>query len=210
MKKIMTFILGTLFLAPAEAQTLEGSLQETYTRFTAAHDMGAWMDAANRFALIATRWNQEWAANYYAAYAKAYVSLQETDPKRKDALLDEADSFVAKMNALNAASDESLVLGAYLAYARFSVDPRNRWQTYLKKMNEDLDKAKKVNPNNPRVYLLQAIPIFNKPKAYGGGPDKAKPVFEKARDLFAGQDTSSILKPYWGALENADYLGKCN
>lgn len=76
-------------------------------------------------------------------------------------------------------------------------------------MNEDLEKAKKINPNNPRIYLLQGIPIFHKPKLFGGGKSKALPYFQKAQDLFAKQDATNLEHPYWGAQENADYLAQC-
>lgn len=210
MKKIVTSVLALLALLQVGAQTLDGSLRETYARFTSARNEGELMEAANRFALIAGHWSQEWAANYYAAYAKAYLSQQETDPQRRDALLDEADGFASRMNALNATSDESLVLSAYIAYARMIVDPSNRWKTYLGIFNTDLAKAKQANPDNPRIYYLEGIPLFFKPKAYGGGPGKAKPDFEKAQTLFARQDTTSILMPYWGASDNQQYLSKCN
>jgi len=168
------------------------------------------MAANNKFDLIAAKWGSQWAANYYAAYSAAFISLHETDQKRRDQLLDMADKYVDKMNGINAAGDESLVLTAYDAYARYIIDPPNRWQKYLTLMNTDLDQAKKVNPNNPRVYYLQGVPLFDRPKTYGGGHDVAKPYFEKAKELFARQTTADASKPYGGEKENAAYLAKCN
>jgi hypothetical protein len=125
-------------------------------------------------------------------------------------LLDAAEAWLDKTNKLDAASDESLVLTAYVAYARYLVDPPNRWQKYLGIVNASLEQAKKANPNNPRVYYLQGIPLFAKPVTYGGGKTVAKPYFEKAATLFARQDASDIDKPSWGEKDNAAYLAKCN
>ncbi len=41
---------------------------------------------------------------------------------------------------------------------------------------------------------------------YGGGKEKAKPEFEKAKELFAKESKTSILKPNWGEKQNLDIL----
>jgi hypothetical protein len=214
MKKVTTAVWTVMLLALAvpkvKAQDLNASLTDAYKSLTTATAMGGLMTANNKFNLIATKWPNQWAANYYAAYSNAYISTKETDPKRKDQLLDIAENYVAKMNSLDGGSGESLVLTAYVAYARFLVDPRNRWQKYLGLMNANLEKAKRVNPDNPRIYYLEGVPEFNKPKLFGGGKDVAKPYFEKAKALFAAQQSTDITKPYWGEKENAKYLELCN
>jgi hypothetical protein len=213
MKKFTTTVFAVMLLATTvtqvKAQDLNASLTDAFQSLGSATGMGGMMAANNKFNLIAAKWNDQWAANYYAAFSNAYISLKETDVTRKDQLLDIADKYLDKMNGINAAGDESLVLTAYVAYARFLVDPPNRWKKYLDLMNTNLDNAKKANPANPRIYYLQGIPVFNRPKIYGGGKDKAKPYFEKARDLFAKQDTTTITRPFWGEKDNASYLAKC-
>jgi len=213
MKKTATVVLAVMLLAATttqlKAQDLNASLKEALHSLQSATNMGGLMAANNKFDLIAGKSGNQWAANYYAAYSDAYISLQEKDAKRRDQLLDMADKYVDKMNGIDANSDESLVLTAYVAFARYSVDPPNRWQKFLSLMTTDLEKAKKVNPNNPRVYYLQGVPLFDRPKTYGGGKDVAKPYFAKAKDLFAREDAANSGKPTWGEKENADYLAKC-
>jgi tetratricopeptide (TPR) repeat protein len=193
-----------------KAQEPDGMLSDAFKSLQTATGMGNLMAADNKFTLIVTKWSNDWAANYYAAYAAIYISLHETNTERKDQLLDQADKYVEKLGSLRPSSDEGMVITAYAAYARFLVDQPNRWQKYLELMTNNLDKAKKVNPNNPRIYYLEGIPIFNKQTLYGGGKDKAKPYFAKAKELFVHQDTNSITKPYWGEKDNADYLVKCD
>jgi len=209
-KTTIFFMAVALNTPRLQAQGPDKPLIDAYQSLQTATGMGQLMAADNQFTLIATKWPNDWAANYYAAYAAIVISQQETSTVRKDQLLDQADKYVEKLASLHPSSDEGIVITAYAAYARFLVDPGNRWQKYLELMNSNLDKAKKANPNNPRVYYLEGIPVFNKPTLYGGGKDKAKLYFEKAKTLFAQQDTSSIAKPYWGAKENADYLAKCS
>lgn len=214
MKKLTTAVWTVMLLASTatqvKAQDMNASLKDAFGALQSATSMGAMMAASNKFDLTAARWSGQWAANYYAAWSDAFISLNEKDAARKDQLLDLADKYVEKMNSINGASDESMVLTAYVAYARFLVDPPNRWKKYLDLMNTNLDKAKKTNPDNPRIYYLQGIPLFSRPKLYGGGKDVAKPYFEKAKALFAKQNTADITKPFWGDKDNADYLEKCN
>lgn len=214
MKMLMKTIIGFIFLLitvkQVSAQDLSTSLNDAYKTFQSSTSMADMMDANNKFNLIAAKWDKEWTANYYAAYVKAYISLKEKDAKRRDQLLDEANKYLERVNGINASGDESLVLTGYVAFARFLVDPPTRWKKYLDLMNASLEKAKKINPENPRIYYLEGIPVFNKPKIWGGGKNKAKPYFEKAKVLFAKEDKTSILKPYWGEKENMDYLVKCN
>lgn len=203
---LLAAIWMTSMVSRADAQTLPAALGDAYGRLNTAAALPAVMDAANRFSLIAAKWDHEWAANYYAAYAQTLASFKETDPKRRDQLLDAADNYAGKAVARRPSDGETLVLTAYVAFARFSVDPANRWKKYLDIFNEDLEKAKKIDPDNPRIYYLEGIPVFNKPVLYGGGKGKARPYFQKAAALFAKQDTSSILKPYWGEKETTVYL----
>jgi hypothetical protein len=93
--------------------------------------------------------------------------------------------------------------------ARIAVDGQNRGMQYSGIVNQSLEKAEKINPDNPRIYYLKGSSLFYQPEMYGGGKDKAKPYFEKAKDLFAKESKASIVKPYWGEKQNLDYLKQC-
>ena len=45
---------------------------------------------------------------------------------------------------------------------------------------------------------------------YGGGKEKARPYFEKAKELFDKENKTSALKPIWGEKQNLDFLKQCN
>jgi hypothetical protein len=62
------------------------------------------------------------------------------------------------------------------------VDPQSRWSTYGQEGAGYLNKAKQLNPNNPRLYYLEGAGIFGTPEQFGGGKTKAKPVLQKAVD----------------------------
>ncbi len=76
----------------------------------------------------------------------------------------------------------------------------------MDKMNESLDKAIQLNPDNPRVYFLRATMTFHMPEAYGGGAAKALPLFKTATEKFAAFESKTDISPNWGKEGNeAEY-----
>src|SRR5258708_24603753 len=98
-KTVLLLVFG-LALINVNAQTLEESLSTAYKKLDGAAQVSVMMEAGSQFELAARKWSTAWIANYYAAYSKAIISHQETDAKKKDQLLDGADQYFAKVNAL--------------------------------------------------------------------------------------------------------------
>ena len=69
-----------------------------------------------------------------------------------------------------------------------------------------IGKAKKLDPENPRVYMIDGTGTLYKPKMFGGGVDKAIPLFEKASELFLQEEDRGIY-PDWGKDEVYVWLG---
>jgi hypothetical protein len=65
-----------------------------------------------------------------------------------------------------------------------------------------------LDPNNPRLYYLQAMSLFNTPAQFGGGKDKAKPVFEKSVALFKAAQAKPLY-PSWGRPQAENMLAQC-
>jgi hypothetical protein len=73
------------------------------------------------------------------------------------------------------------------------------------KVNESLDKALALNPDNPRVYYLRATMTFHTPEAYGGGAAKALPLYQMAAEKFQFFKPKTEISPNWGKeLNEAD------
>ena len=212
MKSTIRLMMAALMLfaiSAGQAQTLEQTLTKAFERFDTARNVGEMMAASSQFDLAASKWSNEYAANYYAAYSKAIISFLEPDKKRKDLLIDEANKYLDKVKAIDDKRDETYVLEALLINARIAVDGASRGMKYGGDFSKALEKAKSINPDNPRIYYLKANSLFYTPAAFGGGKKKAKEYYEKAKPLFAKEDKSSVLKPYWGANRNEDYLKQC-
>jgi hypothetical protein len=206
-----------LFLAAALSLSLTAGAQTayqpvltaTFTNFdTTRQDMSAKEAAGNKLILIAKKFPEEWAPQYYAAYSRIQLSYTEKDAAKRDAYLDEADQYLADaVRLLGKPSDETHVLAGVIANARMAVKPQERFMKYGKIFDDELEAAKSMNVDNPRIYLERGIGKFYTPKMFGGGKKAAEPYFTKAKDLFAKESKDDILKPYWGEGAKNYFLG---
>ncbi len=212
MKRFILLIAAAAFaIARCQAQEFKMPLQQTFTMFDTSRDMQVKITASNKLGLIAKKWNDEWLTHYYNAYSKAQLSYIEKDPSKRDAYVDEAEKEQEEaVTLLKKENDETYVLAAMIANARLAVQGATRWQKYGPIFSQNLEKAKAINPNNPRIYYLMGMSTFFKPKMVGGGKKAAKPYFEKADALYTTESSEDITKPYWGKRANSYFLSQCN
>ena len=72
-----------------------------------------------------------------------------------------------------------------------------------------LQKAQTINKNNPRAEFLRAQNVYYRPAQYGGGKEKALPLFEESAKLFKHQNTDNYLFPVWGEKTNGEMIKNC-
>ncbi|KUG08331.1 hypothetical protein [Solirubrum puertoriconensis] len=141
----------------------------------------------------------DWLPRYYQAYAMmltTFVSKEEGDVK--DKYLDQAEAALAKARKLRGDESELLVLQAYIYQARLGISPMMRSMKYSQMVTETLAQAKKLNPANPRAYLVGANNVYYTPKMFGGGAEAARPLFEEAKTRYAAFKPASEMAPNWG------------
>jgi hypothetical protein len=210
MKKTITSIfLFTCSVLFVNAQTVEEALKTTLTQFHSAADQNGMIASSNRFVLIANKWNTDWATHYYAAYAKSIIGAMEKDNTKKIAYFDEAEKHLetAKTN-LKSENDEVCVLTAMIASMKIGVYP-DQWQKYMEIFSSNLQKAKALRAENPRIYYVEGTSKFYTPEAYGGGKKIALPYFQKAAEYFNAESELDIRKPFWGKRQNEELVKKC-
>lgn len=207
---ILLIAAAAMFFLKAQAQDFQEPLKKTFLAFDTTQDVQKKIEASNKMTMIAKKWSGEWAPHFYNAYSKATLSYMETDEKKRDAYVDEADKELGEAVAiLGKDNDETYVMAAMLANARMAVDGRNRWQKYGKIFDENLEKAKAINENNPRIYYLKGVSKFFTPKMFGGGKKAAISYFEKADGLFAKETDADMNKPFWGKVQTAYFIAQC-
>ena len=210
MKKITIIAASIMLATSAMAQDYKAVLAKTFNEFDTATVVETRIAQANRLGLIAKKFPTEWTSHYYVAFSKTLLSYSEKDATKRDAYLDEADKELADaVSTLKKDNDETYVLAALIANARMAVDGSTRWMKYGPIFSNNLDKAKEINADNPRIYYLQGISKLYTPKAFGGGKKVALPYFEKAEGLFAKESHDDITKPNWGMTHNKGYIETC-
>lgn len=73
-----------------------------------------------------------------------------------------------------------------------------------------IEKARHLEPKNPRVLLLDAVSLYERPKATAADKDRALQGFEQATAAFEAERRESQHVPGWGAAEAYVYLAKCH
>ncbi|WP_461052931.1 hypothetical protein [Spirosoma arcticum] len=164
---------------------------------------------ANQFERIASAEPNEWLPRYYAGMMYVYSGFTGKNEAEKDKFLDQADSNLKAAETLSPDNDELAVLKAYIAQARMTVDPANRWQQYGPQIQAGIAKAKSLNANNPRSYVLEGSGLMFTPEQFGGGPAVACPVLKQAVEKFATFKPVSDLHPMWGKAQIEPMLEKC-
>ena len=71
----------------------------------------------------------------------------------------------------------------------------------------EMDKAKELSPDNPRVALLEAIRTYNTPALFGGGKEKGLEEMKRAAELFDRWGEPDSLRPDWGKAEVYAWIG---
>ena len=191
-------------------QELKDILKESMADFDSAKNMNEWISASNHLSLVAKKYSDQWAANYYACYTLTVLSYIEKDSKKKDEYLDEAEVFLNKaVEDFKTEYAELYILNAMFDNARLAVQPAMRYKKFGDLFKENIEKAKLLQPDNPRIYYLEGNSIYYTPKMFGGGAKNALPLFEKAETLFLSESKDDIFKPSWGQKQNEQMLAKC-
>jgi hypothetical protein len=203
---LFSFLMfGTIF-SFAQSDKYEAAMKKTLGMFDSAKTTAQLQTVANTFERIADAEKTQWLPYYYSGLALATAGWNDPNID-KDANSTRINSLCDKAEALDKNS-EIYVLRNMSATQQMMVDPQTRWQTYGVQASRDIDEGLKLNPDNPRLYYLRGESLFNTPVAFGGGKEKAKPMFEKAVALFK-TDKPKALYPNWGLQRTEEQLAKC-
>ncbi|GAA0535262.1 hypothetical protein [Chitinophaga japonensis] len=207
------FALLTALVAGAQSP----QYQEAMAKQVALLDEGSsynpqtMLEISNTFERIAATEQNQWLPYYYAAYAQVMSAfMQENDKDKMDALADKADMNIGKAEALQPDNDEIACIKSLIATVRISVDPPSRGQQYGPESGAQLVKAKQLNPENPRVYLLEGQALYYTPEQFGGDKVKAKEVLEQALQKFTAFKPASNIAPHWGEARAKQLLAEMN
>lgn len=220
MKKIiLSFVLCVCISAVfAQSEKYKTAMNEKIAVIDTLRDVITLKDLSASFERIGDAEKTQWLPYYYSALALAnagnfiYVANQSNpgELKNLDALADKADQMIAKAEALSKDNSEIYTVKKMIASMRMMVDPMSRYMTYGAKAQEALETAKKLNPENPRIYLLLGEDKFFTPEQFGGSKAEAKKLFEEALKKYESFKPASSLDPNWGKTTVQYFLSQVN
>lgn len=166
---------------------------------------------SNTFTRIAEAEKTQWLPYYYASLSQVLAGLMTGSEGRSgngditDPMADKAEEMILKAEQLMKDNSEIFVVKKMIATLRMMADPMNRWQTYGPVAAEALATAKKLDPENPRVYLLEGQDKLFTPAEFGGSKEDAAKLFAQALQKFEQQKPASSIHPQWG-LKQVKYF----
>lgn len=176
---------------------------------TTAQSSTDFLKMSNYFERIAQAETKEWLPPYYAAYGNLLAGLMISEKAMQDQYFDKALIEIEQAKVLSAENSEIYALKGYIQYMKMSIDPQARL-SFMGASATSLGKAKALNPDNPRIYLINGQNTFYTPEAFGGGKAKAKPILENAVAKFAIFKPASEIAPMWGSERAKALLAQCN
>lgn len=177
--------------SPNQAKVLESAVMQ----FNQANNPSSYKQLYLQFEQLYSVDKTNWLIPYYAGMTKSIMCLLKMGDR--DALANDALLWVARAKAIEV--NDEIYCAESLAYtAKMSVNPALRWFTYEGKIKNTLSLAKKLNPSNPRAYILEANIQQKLPFIFGGGCKSAKPLIQKAELFISNQNRANSIEPSWG------------
>ncbi|HVT84444.1 MAG TPA: hypothetical protein VHD35_04535 [Chitinophagaceae bacterium] len=214
MKKYLLFLVAIIALQTAgfsQSEKYVATMKQNLSMFDSAKTVEDFTKLANTFERIGDAEKTQWIPYYYAALALSTagwmpeVTDKDANATRINGLCDKAEAVATS----DSDKSEILAVRNMSATQQMMVDPQSRYMSYGQAASQYLQQGLKLDPNNPRLYYLQGMSLFNTPVQFGGGKDKAKPVFEKALELYKQQHPEHF-HPRWGQKQTEDMITQCH
>jgi tetratricopeptide (TPR) repeat protein len=220
MKKIIIAFMALAFSAAISAQMdnekFVKAMEKTIALADSARTSQDWIDVTAAFERIAEAEKTQWLPYYYAARGHVMSGIMSLDMNnlfgnntdKTDPRAEAAQKALDKAISLSKETSETWVIKKMISSLRMLGDVMNRYQTDMPAATAALETAKKMDPNNPRVYLLEGEDKFNTPAEYGGSKEEAKKLFDKAKELMGKANPESSIHPRWGMGQLMYYLSQ--
>lgn len=215
MKKLLFLGIAAFLLQPAFAQSEKfmGAMKRNLTEMDSAlmrMDAARITDVAAAFERIGDAEKTQWLPFYYAAYCQVTLAFIKNDVANNDVVADKVDQLIGKADVLQKNNSEISLLKAMNGSLRMLVNPMQRWMQYGPQVQQHTQDAMTQDPANPRPYWFSGVSLKNTPEQFGGGCANAKPLLDKAMELFAAFKPASDLHPNWGKQVCERDAASCN
>jgi tetratricopeptide (TPR) repeat protein len=202
-KNLSFYIILFSYTLNANAQSQEylRVMKENIHVLDSVSNSNSIISIAKQFEEISNTEVREWLPLYYAAYGLLKAAFEVQNNDKRDELTDRAIEIIEKALVFAPSESELYALMGFSCISKMNTGSVFRAITYLPKSRQVLNKAKQLNPANPRPYYLLASIIYYTPKIYGGGKEKAMPLLNEALDKFNKFNPVNAIMPIWGRTE---------
>lgn len=205
------FILSVIavaltFAVNAQSEKFIAAMQKQLALMDSAKTTQDFQNVANNFERIGDAEKTQWLPYYYAGLVLTSAGWRDKNLD-KDANSEKIKALCTKAEAIEK-NAEICSIKNMAATQQMMVDPQSRWMTYGQESGKAMQEGLQLDPNNPRLYYLQGMGIFGTPPAFGGGKEKAKPIFEKALELYKAEKVKPLY-PHWGQEQTEQMIAQC-
>jgi len=209
---LTTLIVAVISYAQPSDRFIK-AMQDKVPSVDTMRNADALKDLSNSFERIGDAEKTQWLPYYYAALTEVNAAYMMSLGKQgmaatTDPMADRAETLINKADALSKDNSEIYVVKKMIATLRMMADPMNRYMQYGPQAQQALETAKKLNPENPRIYLLEGEDKFYTPEQYGGSKTEAKALFEEALKKFDAYKAPSPIDPVWGRPTTQYFLSQ--
>lgn len=204
----------TLSSAFAQSEKYVAAMQPKVIAADTTRNPEGLKDLSAAFERIADAEKSQWLPYYYAALTQVSSGYMLTNgqmggmAEKLDPIADKAEGLLNKAEALSKDNSEIFIVRKMIASLRLMADPMSRYMQYGPQAQQALETARKLNPANPRVYLLEGQDKFYTPEQFGGSKTEARKLFEEALKKYDSFKPASSLDPNWGKATAAYFLNQ--
>jgi tetratricopeptide (TPR) repeat protein len=208
MKKGLLLLVSSFLVIASMAQSEKyvKAMESKVALLDSSRTAENFKELANGFERIAEAEKTQWMPYYYAAYCQVMAgtfSMPQDgsfgdNSSISDPYADKAEQLINKADELSKENSEIYCVKKMVFGLRMMGNPMSRYMTEGAKASEALEKAKALNSNNPRIYILEGQDKFYTPEQFGGSKEEAKKLFEKANGIFMVSKPGSSIEPQWG------------
>jgi tetratricopeptide (TPR) repeat protein len=211
----LLFIFSLVIFKNAYSDDFSDAIGKAKKDFLAAAnkiDKATLTKVRGQFERILQLKRNEWLVNYYLADVDLTLSYSAMQDKNNDDIKKYTESSLKLLDKCTDVKDdfaEAYILKMAVNSNRFMYE-MDKMNDIISKQSEAKDKAKKLEPDNPRYYLIDGMNTYYTPEAFGGGVDNALPLFQKSYELFKTYKPKDETYPNWGYDMCAGMLAMCS
>jgi hypothetical protein len=159
MKNSIVFLAAFLMTIStfAQSERYAAMMQKTITEMESTRDGEALKGIANKFERIASAEGKEWLPYYYHAYCNiqmALAAMEKNEGDKLSAFVEKAQISLDKAKGLTTNNSELETMQGYIYMATIWESPMVKGAIYAPKATASYKKAMKLDPKNPRPYML--------------------------------------------------------